>query len=165
MIAYYLILAGEKFFPRKLPMFDALNLAGVIEPGEAIPSLDGKVYDYGRIRLSGDNLQALLQNARDILLSDGESIEDIEVNILYLYDSQCNLELSDLNRPAARTSQEQGHAPSPDNSRQDPLTHRRWPAPFRLHFLRPRAILPRGRQRLSHLLNWRLPAASPIRSP
>ena len=94
MIAYYLILAGEKFFPRKLPMFDALNLAGVIEPGEAMPSLDGKVYDYGRIRLSGDNLQALLQNARDILLSDGESIEDIEVNILYLYDSQCNLELS-----------------------------------------------------------------------
>lgn len=94
MIAYSLILSGERFFPRKMSVFDGLNIARVFEPGEPMPALDGEVYDYGRINLSGENLQTLLQSARDILQSVGESIEEIEVNVLYLYESQCNFELS-----------------------------------------------------------------------
>lgn len=94
MITYFVILSGDKFFPRKLSMIGTLSVVGVREPGQPINARGGSAYDYGSIRLSGENLSRLLNDASEILMDANGSVEEVEVNILYLYNAQCNFEIS-----------------------------------------------------------------------
>jgi hypothetical protein len=52
-------------------------------------------YDFGYLRISGQDLLKLLNDASDLYDVYKESIDEVEVDITYFYDSQCNLEFSE----------------------------------------------------------------------
>lgn len=94
MISYFINFSGDEFFPRKLSLINALDIVAIHDPGEYSKTLTGKVYDYGRLRISGNSINCLLNDASKIINETGNLINDIELNIIYLYKSQCNIEVS-----------------------------------------------------------------------
>jgi hypothetical protein len=51
-------------------------------------------YDFGYLRLSGEDLASMLEEVFDLYSEQISNIDEVEVEVTYFYENQCNLEFS-----------------------------------------------------------------------
>lgn len=51
-------------------------------------------YDFGYLRLSGEDLASMLEDVFDLYTEQISHIDEVEVEVTYFYENQCNLEFS-----------------------------------------------------------------------
>lgn len=93
MFLYTSSLSGINLSPSSIPFVSELNITYMIERGEENKA--GRVQEHGHITIQADGIKELIDVINKIKKITGPNIiDEVEIDIVYFYTNQCNLEFS-----------------------------------------------------------------------
>ncbi|MAI37191.1 MULTISPECIES: hypothetical protein [unclassified Alteromonas] len=93
MFEYTISFKGKNFDAVNCFATTKLHVEKVFNAGETKQKIAGN-YDFGYLRLSGEDLASMLEEVSDLYTQHKGYIDEVEVEVTYFYGNQCNLEFS-----------------------------------------------------------------------
>lgn len=93
MFEYTISFKGKHFDAVDCAATTKLHVEKAFNAGEKKQKISGD-YDFGYLRLSGEDLASMLEEVSDLYTQQNSNIDEVEVEVIYFYGNQCNLEFS-----------------------------------------------------------------------